>query len=284
MNKRILAYDFNNYKDTYKMNIIRPGFHSNPRTHIVVRNPETGEVLFEGSNKVVGAGGDMVARKIFDISTDTNPIVIPSYNTELSIPDPGSEDPDASYDFTTAKEGDPKVLLFAMGTDGCGTENSQIYAVDYNSRIAPSALVPFRYAMASADISEELQESYGGRVQQGDFIAYYFKRFTSGPELHEQYLDGTPVESNVYETGQEYEIYVETTMTITKDEAREYFIATTGIDQCKFNTISLLYCYPRMVGGKIYYMDIRPLTKFNMANEPLIDVTKGVEIIYHTYF
>ena len=283
-NKRIQLYDFNEVKDKSHLISIRPGFHSNPRTHIVVRNPETGEVLFEGTNKVVGAGGDMVARKLFDISIDSNPIVIPSYNTELAIPDPGPEDAGATYDFTTAKENDPKVLLFAIGIDGCGTEGSQIFAVDYNSRIAPQALVPFRYPMASGDISEELQESYGGRKQDGDFIAYYFKRFTSGPELHEQYIDGTPIENNVYETGQEYEIYVKTVLTITKDEAREFFIATVGIDQCRFNTVSLLYCYPRKVNGKVYYMDIRPLTKFNMSNEYLIDVTKGVEITYDTYF
>lgn len=282
MDKRILAYDFNETKESHQL--IRKGFHSNPRTHIIVRNPDTKEVLFEGSNKVVGAGGDMVARKLFDISLDTNPIVIPTYNTELDIPDPGAEDPDATYDFTSAKEGDPKALLFAIGTDGCGTEGSQIFAVDYNSRIDPTAIIPFRYPMASADITEELQQNYGGRKVDGDFVAYYFKRFTSGPVLHEQYLDGTPVEGNVYETDQEYEIYVETVLTITKDEAREYFIATTGIDQCRFNTFSMLYCYPRMVGGQLYYMDIRPLTKFNMSNEYLIDVTKGVEIIYHMYF
>ena len=282
MNKRITAYDFNNTKDSHKL--IRPGFHSNPRTHIIIRNPETGEILFEGSNKVVGAGGDMVARKIFDIDLAANPIHMPSYNDELDLPDPGMEDPDVVYDYTSAKEGDPKVLLFAIGTDGCGTEGSQIYAVDYNSRIAPEALIPFRYVMSNADLSTELQQSYGGRKVDGNFIAYYFKRFTSGPELHEQYLDGTPVESNVYATGQEYEIYVETVLTITKDEAREYFIATSGIDQCLFNTVSLLYCYPHRVGGVDYYMDVRPLTKLNLSNEYLIDVTKGVEIIYHTYF
>lgn len=95
---------------------------------------------------------------------------------------------------------------------------------------------------------------------------------------------GTPIEGTVYESGQDYEIYVETVLTITKDDAREFFIATTGIDECRFNTMSLLYCYPRQVGGKIYYMDVRPLTKLNISNEYLIDVTKGVEIIYHTYF
>lgn len=282
MDKRITVYDFNETKDSHQL--IRKGFHSNPRTHIIIRNPETGEVLYEGTNKVVGAGGDMVARKLYDIDLAGNPVKMPSYNDELEIPDPGMEDPDATYDYTSAKEGDPKVLLFAIGTDGCGTEGSQIYAVDYNSRIAPEALIPFRYVLSSSDLSTELQESYAGRKVDGDFIAYYFKRFTSGPELHEQYLDGTPVENNVYETGQEYEIYVETVLTITKDEAREFFIATVGIDQCRFNTVSLLYAYPRKVGGVDYFMDIRPLTKLNLSNEYLIDVTKGVEIIYHTYF
>ena len=92
------------------------------------------------------------------------------------------------------------------------------------------------------------------------------------------------MDNNLYVTGQEYEIYVETVLSITKDEAREFFIATVGIDQCRFNTVSLLYAYPRKVGGVDYFMDIRPLTKLNLSNEYLIDVTKGVEIIYHTYF
>lgn len=280
MNKKMFAHDFSDMRDLSQLK----GFHSNLRTEIIFRDPVTKEVIFKAHNKVVGAGGDMVARKLFDIDPATSPVVIPSYNTELSIPDPGAEDPDASYDFTSAKEGDPKVLLFAIGTDGCGTEGSQIFAVDYNSRIAPEAIIPFRYVMASNDLSDELQESYAGRKEDGDYIAYYFKRFTSGPELHEQYLDGTPVEGNVYETGQDFEIYVETVLTITKDEAREFFIATTGIDECRFNTMSLLYAYPRMVGGKLYFMDVRPLTKLNISNEYLIDVTKGVEIIYHTYF
>ena len=280
MNKKLFAHDFSDMRDLSQLK----GFHSNPRTEIIFRDPVTKEVLFKAHNKVVGAGGDMVARKLFDIAKDTSPIVIPSYNDELSIPDPGPEDPDAVYDYTSATEDDPKVLLFAIGTDGCGTEGSQIFAVDYNSRIAPEAIITFRYVMASNDLSDETQESYAGRKEDGDYIAYYFKRFTSGPELHEQYLDGTPIEGNVYTSGQDYEIYVETVLTITKDEAREFFIATTGIDECRFNTMSLLYAYPRRVGGKDYFLGVRPLTKLNISNEYLIDVTKGVEIIYHTYF
>ena len=277
--KRIFAHEFNSSRDTANSRV----FHSNPHTEIIIKSLDTGEVLFKGHNKVVGAGGDMVARKIFDVDPTMHPVVIPSYNDELEIPDPGPEDSGATYD-TAAKEGDPKVLLFAIGTDGCGPEDSQIYAVDYNSRIAPDAMVPFRYPMVSNDLPDELREIYFGRKVEGDYVAYYFKKFTSGPDFYEQYIDGTPIDSHVYDTTDEYEVFCEVVMTITKEDAREFFIATSGIDQCKFNTMSLLYGYPRKVDGKDYYLDVRPLTKLNISNENLIDITKGVEIIYHVYF
>lgn len=257
--------------------------HNSYKTDITIRSLDNGEVLFKGHNKVVIAGGDAVARKMFDLS-DTDANVIPTYNTELGIPDPGPEDADAEYPFTNATEGDPKVLLFCVGTDGCGTEGSQVYAVDYNSRIKPENLIPFRYPMATGDISDELQKTYVGRKVDGDYIAYYFKRFTSDPTLVRQYPDGTPIDGNLYKTGLDVECYVDLTLTITKDDLRQFFIATTGIDECKLNTISLCTAYPRMVDGKIHYMDIRPFTKLNMPNEYMIDVTKGIEVIYHIYF
>lgn len=279
--KRIYAHEFNSSTDKASKRV----FHSNPHTDVIIRSIDTGEILFRGSNKVVGAGGDMVARKIFDVDLLEHPVVIPSYNDELGIPAPTNIDPSAVFD-TAAKQNDPKILLFAIGTDGCGTEDSQIFAVDYNSHIAPDAMVPFRYPMASNDLTDELRELYFGRVVEGDYVAYYFKKFTSGPDFHEQYIDGTPIDSHVYDTGDEYEVYCEVVMTITKEDAREYFIATSGIDQCKFNTMSLLYAYPvkSLNDNKTYYLDVRPLTKLNISNENLIDITKGVEIIYHVYF
>lgn len=278
--KRIRKFEFTDMKDHSNLKV----FHSNPHTEISIRSLETGEELFHGSNKVVGAGGDFVARHLFDIDPETSPIVFPTYNQELNLDDGGIEDLNATYDFTKATEENPKILLWCMGTDGCGTENSQIFTVDYNSRIAPDALIPFRYPMASNDLNDELQALYGGRKEMGNYTGYYFKRFTSGPTMYERYLDGTPIEGNVYDVGQEFEIFVETVLTLTKDEAREYFIATVGIDEAKFNSISLVQCYPKLYGGKLFYMNMRPVTKLNLSNESLIDVTKGVEIIYHTYF
>lgn len=273
--KKIVAFDGQHISEDATLNKMYD-------TEIIFRNPDTKEVIFKTKNKVVLAGGDMVARKLFDVPT-TDIGVIPSYNQELGIPDPGTEDPGATYD-TSAVENDPKVLLFCVGTDGCGTEGSQVYAVDYNSRIKPESIVPFRYPMLSNDLNLDLQESYVGRKEDGDYVAYYFKRFASGPTLIRRYIDGTTIEGNVYETGLDVDCYIELTLMITKEDLREFFIATTGIDECRFNTLSLCYAYPRQVNGVVHYMDIKPLTKLNISNEYMIDVTKGVEVIYHIYF
>ena len=73
------------------------------------------------------------------------------------------------------------------------------------------------------------------------------------------------------------------TLKVTKEDIRDYFIATTGIDSAKINSVSLCYCWPKEVNGALYFNDIRPLTKLNIPNEPMIDITKGIDIIYHIH-
>ena len=52
MNKRLFAHDFSDMRDLSQLK----GFHSNPRTEIIFRDPVKKEVLFKAHNKVVGAG------------------------------------------------------------------------------------------------------------------------------------------------------------------------------------------------------------------------------------
>lgn len=274
MNKRLVAFDgVGAINDN--MSILR---HSKFDTEIILKNPETGEIIGKPlKNKVILPGAGFIARSLFDI---TVPEVTPSYNDTLGIPAATGTPPE----FTAATVAQPKVLLFCLGTDGCGTEGSQVFTVDYNSWIAPEAMVPFRYPLMTNDIAPDLRESYFGRKEDGDYFAYYFKRFTAGPTLHQQYIDGTPIDGNVLNTGEDVETYVEMTLTITRDDCREFFIATTGIDECRFNSVSLCYAYPVVAEDSyVYFNDIHPITRLNIPNEYLIDVTKGVEIIYHIY-
>lgn len=244
------------------------------KTHIEFRNSFTGELIFEGTNKVILPGAAFIARKLFNLNV---PEVTPSYNTALNLDNTVYTTPDAPE----------KVFLFCVGIDGCGRENSQVWAEDYGKWIMPESLVPFQYKPQSKDISDSLKKSlYFGRKTELLHYAYYFKAFESDPVLVQQYIDGTPIDSTVYSSTNttEIETYVELRMKVTKDDCRDYFIATTGINDARINTISLLTGWAKEIDGFNVYQDVRPLTKLNFPNEPLIDLLKGIDIIYQVYF
>ena len=257
-------------------------------TSIDIKCIETGEYIFKGlKNKVIIPGSGLIARKLFDIGTEE---VTKSYNAAFgdAMYTPATDDYPTSIDpVTLATKDDHKVLLFCCGIDGCGSENSQVYPVDYRRWIAPEDLIPFRYQLGTNDITDALRETYFGRtaINDGEYLAYYFKRFEGTPTLVQQYIDGTPVDENVYTSPKldSAETYVELNLKITKDDIRDYFVATVGIDEARINSISLCSAYPVEEDGFLYFKEIRPLTKLNIPNEQLIDVTKGIEIIYHIY-
>lgn len=275
MNKIIPLYDAFNPKDFTAFD-----------TSIDIKNLETGEIIFKGlKNKVIISGSSIIARKLFDV-TDSE--VIPNYNTSIT----GLYTPTTDIQTgvigigasTKATKDNPKVLLFCCGTNGCGTENSQVYPVEYTKWIDTEELVPFRYQLSGEDLSDELRRSYFGRTVRGGFIAYYFKTFETAPKFVQRYMDGTPIDSTVFASGKTgAETYVELTMRITKEDVRDFFINTTGIDRARVNCISLCTAYPVVENGYTYYKDIRPLTRLNFPNEQLIDLTKGIEIVYHIY-
>lgn len=278
MNKKIVMYDGLQNKD-----VIDILTDSSLKTSIDIRDPETGNIIFKGlHNKVIIPGSGLIARKLFDIST---PEVTPTYNDRLGIQTPVGTATSTIDTRTNATQDNPKVLLFCIGLDGCGTENSQVYPVNYTKWIPTDQLIPFRYPITTNDLSDDLRESYFGRTIVGDHVAYYFKRFDGDPVLVQQYIDGTPIDGNVYESAKadSAETYIEIVLKITKEDVREYFVATTGIDSAKINSVSLCYAWPQEVDNHLYFNDIRPITKLNIPNEPMIDITKGIDIIYHVY-
>lgn len=278
MNKKIVAYDGLQTNDL--VNILSK---SSLNTSIDIIEHDTGRVIFKGlHNKVIVPGSGLLARDLFDI---TNEEITPTYNERLGIETPNGTVTSTLDPHTNATEDYPKILLFCIGLDGCGSENSQVYTVDYTKWMSPDMMIPFRYPLASADLSDSLRETYFGRVESGDHVAYYFKRFDGDPVLVQQYIDGTPLDGTIYESlkTESAETYVEITLKITKEDIRDYFIATTGIDSAKINSISLCYCWPKEVDNHIYFQDIRPMTKLNIPNEPMIDITKGIDIIYHIH-
>lgn len=280
MSTKILQqYDGLNNKELYSINRNGNTFD----TSIEFYSQDTGEILFKTKNKVIIPGSGCIARKLFDIDT---PEITPTYNSRLGIPDPTGVPTNTCVSNTKATQKDPKILLFCIGTDGCGAETSQVYPVDYKHWIDPRDLIPFRYQIVGHDISNELRENYFGRkIINDEFIAYYFKRYEGTPKFVQQFVNGDTITENIYDTLRTdlAESYIEITLKITKEDIRDYFAATVGIDEARINSISLCTAWPMEIDNYLYFQDIRPFTKLHIPNEYMNDVTKGVDIIYHIY-
>ncbi len=267
-NKNIVLFDKSDSRDNCSLH----------RTTIEIKNSDTNEILFKGSNKVILAGSTFTAMKHFGI---TPAILTPTYNSVLEL--------ENTVVGEVHEESAEKVFLFGMGTDGCGAGPAQLNEVDYSKWLLPEDMVSFRYPLASADLGALDRAIYFGRKVNGDRVHYYFKSFEGIPSWKQQYVDGTPIDVNVYDSLKEdaIESYVELKLKILKEDAREFFINSIGaggISNARVNTIMLLTAWPKVYGDYNYYQDIRPLTKLNFPTEYLIDETKGLDITYHIYY
>lgn len=251
---------------------------SRPRGVVSAYIAGTNIPLFEKrENKVICDGSMFTAMKHFDILP---PVTLPTYNTALNL--------ENIVPLTSQEQMDCLVCLFCVGTSGCGPEASQVFDVDYTKWIKPDELVPFRYQLADNDLSDDDRQKYFGRkeVTAMNRIAYYFKSFELDPVFKAQYIDGTPIDEHLYESDNtiDVEVFVEMKMSITRRDCRDFFIAHSGINDAKINTISLCTAYPKDYNGNVYYQNIKPLTRLNFSNESLIDQTKGIDIIYDLFY
>ena len=274
MEKKLVLMERNHNKD--EINCHRSSIAYN-RGVVDFVDETTNEIIFQARNKVILPGAAFTARKHFVLDSDE---ITPSYNTVLNL--------DNTVQETPPSEEAEKVFLFSLGLDGGGREPSQIYPVNYGKWTDPKDLVPFRYQPITSDLGDELRDSYFGRktYDAQKRVAYYFKAFDTDPVLHQQFVDGTPIDSNIYASEKEDEIetYVELILKITKEDCREFFNVTTGPTTARINCLQLLTGWAKTIDGKKYYQDIRPLTKLHFPLESLIDVTKSIKIIYHLYY
>ena len=246
------------------------------RTDIFIKDLE-GKLLFRTTNLVPLAGSEFTMFKHFDIPLN---YITPSYNEVLGL--------DGSEFVAKATNAGEFCYLFCVGDGGCGELNSNVYPVDYSKWIQPEHLIPFRYQVESEDIVGDLRDKYFGRKTLTDTgrVAYYFKAFESTPVPKRQYIDGTPIDSTIYEATKDMEVeaFIELNMKVLKEDCRDYFIATAGIEAARINQLSLCTAYYTVQNGVRYYQNIRPLTQLNIPNESLIDLTKGLDITYHIYY
>ena len=246
-------------------------------TRIFVRNLDTGEVK-EFHNKTLISGAQWTAGMQWGLD---DIIKFHTYNQDMELDSPVESD-------IVKTDSKRKICLFCCGTGGCGVEASQVYDVDYTKRIQPAKMIPFRYQPIDNDLAPSMRERYFGRkTVNNEYYAYYFKTPETTAQMYAQYIDGTPIDANVFNSSNrtEAEFYVQTILLITKDDCRDFFINTTGINTALVNQFSLCQAWKVTdKDGNTWYQDILPVTQFNMNNEPLIDLSKGIEITYQTYY
>lgn len=270
-NKNMILFDSDRKREKATIGI--GGNEKGFKTEVIFKDLDGNEIL-RTKNRVLIAGSQTVAMKMFDLP---QLVALPTYNTALTLDNDVQKDP----------ANPTKICLFCCGTKGCGRENSQVVPVKYTGRIEPDGdLVPFRYQLPQNDLGSDLRAKYFGRKTTASRIAYYFKGFETDPVPKMRFVDGTVIDSHLYESTNQSdaEMFVEMSLRVSNEDFRDYFRATTGINDAKINSLSLCTAWYKEAGGYKYYQDITPFSQLNIPNEPLIDLTKGIDITYHIYF
>lgn len=248
-------------------------------TGYAILNDMEGNPIYEGPNKIVVAGSAFTASKHINANP---PVWTPSYNEVL-----GLENSEYVPTVDGVRKGE-QIFLFCVGTGGCGKTPKEVKPVRYDSWIDSDNIVPFKYQPMSHDLNSVERQKYFGRkvMENNKRVAYYFKKFENKPEIRQQYLDGTPIDENVYTSARtdEIETFIELHLIVTQEDCKEYFDQTVGREEASLSSISILTAYETKVNGQVYYQNIRPLTKYNFPIESLIDSSKGLDITYFLYY
>lgn len=293
-----------NLKDTHykydrlsKAEVIKEALESKRgrKTRIIITDHNTGEVLQDLENKITVSGSQFSACNEFGIPPT---VILPSYNLEL-----GLENSHPPYNQTQPKN-PPIVCLWCAGRSGGLNDAGEVLACKNTDRIEPiDDIVPFRYVSPANDLSRELREHYYGRCPDPEdpdngYIKYYFKTPDTTPQLHVRYLDGTEVQDNMYniDSSQSVEIYVESRLSVTRLDFRDYYDRVLGWDNADISTISLLTGWyddtiienPDAEPEDQYYyrwfQDIMPYSKLNFKTIDLRDLNQAVDFNYQIFY
>ena len=281
-------------------------------------NDETGEEIWEPlHNKTVIAGSALTAMKLFGLDRrvlENTPnydiaLGLDGYKKDLYPTVNVIDDTTGNVIGSVADETQRVICGFCVGQGGAGLDISDVFDVEYCSWIEPDMLVPFRYPLTSEDNVPELY--YKGKKsniswKEGNTRnAYYFKEFSNTPQLKQSYVNtiGSFADSinaqTVYTNSIEAraQSFVELHLKITKDDCREFFIATKGLETAKINQLSLVSGWrktvevtkPNISGNTVtesfeYMQDVRPFSLLNIPNEVLSDLSKSISMIYTLYF
>lgn len=272
------------FGDTVKLSENLNGKKSFGDTRISIYEKTKGAYRLKstGSNKINISGSAFIASKFINKSPR---IWTPTYNDALNL-----ENNVPVIEKTGGVVREEQVVLFCMGDTGCGPESRQVFNVNYASWIPPERLLPFIVrTREEGDIKTELREEYFGRkIDPNGNIRYYFKAFSSIPEIHQEFIDGTPIDENIYvnQRTDEVQTFIRYSMNVSMTDFRDYW-DMNNVDERRVSSISLLTGVKQVIpddnGIKFdYYQNIRPLTVYHFPKEEMLG-DKGLLIVYDQF-
>jgi hypothetical protein len=254
-------------------------------TEVEFRN-ELGEMLFKKSNIILVGGRRFTLEKLFNITPNDNQRITLNnlFNVNESEPELTGVGP----------RREKVVCLFGVGRGGSNLTFGSVKnpnAREYNLY----DMVPMRYVDEDSDLTQEEKNKYYLRVQEGDKIAYYLKKFELTPRIvmrvgDQEYVpdlsDNNPVDTagELIES-EDVDCYVELQLKISADDVREFFRDTEGLEQARINELSLYTAYQPEHAAGVWtdFLGIEAFSKLTFNNEPLDDATKELNIIYRIY-
>lgn len=286
MNKTIRHSDSLQKKDELlQFEVQKPGF----RTEIiggydpyVDRNGVTqlGETLFETENSIVLGGALFVLEKVFGIPS---PLFVDYLNNIMNVATSG-------LPITDIYPKDNVVCLFGVGIGGSGDTITSVKDVKFYEREIMS-MIPFRVTdqvLTSTDANKywfKKKDSTTGKT------SYYLKAFEGIPQIKVLWkdvsgdADGSPVESNVYNTTrtEPIETFIEINLKVGKNDCREWFELNGNIEQTRVNSIGLFTGIKAQLDDGTYdYKQVKLFSKLNINNE-MLTLSKDLTVIYRIY-
>lgn len=179
-----------------------------------------------------------------------------------------------------------KICGLMVGTGGTIDTYNSVRKVNRAARIVPD-VVPFRVVPVGEDLSPTDRVKYILRVQRGEYIYYYGKKFDIEREINVQFSDGTTVPLNVDTLNNPKFIRTFTKYQVVVDsrDIREYFKYTEGSTiNSMINSLGLITGYPGVSADNAEeFFNVRGMTTLNMENHELKDSESTITVIYRLF-
>jgi hypothetical protein len=274
MSKKILLQrDILKLNDDYQINGVGSGDEVRYRQNkVLFKSKKNGKIVDEHeTTNIVNINGSMFnAEKWLGYVPPAASLVY--YDLDLNLNDKGTI---PSTEITAAE----KVYLFCMANTGCDNAANARKKTEYNSRIAPADLLPFRCVPTGTSIDSK----YTGKKTIDGLDKYYFKEFDDIPQFRR--ISDNTVLTTLYEpTTKPIDTYSELIMSVTVDDFKEHFNLIGRPLDCMVSSMHLCSALKETTPTGAKYTRIRPVTLVHFMTEFLIEDGKALDIIYQLFF